>query len=251
MKTKDDYLKMQKDYYDSFSDEQSFKDRVVGNYDSQQRYNYEKWLLTYNGNSNTPLFENTGNKVALDYGCGMGRMVERMNKIFNRTDGVDIGANLISYCKEHYPESNFWLTEGSNCGDAPSEQYDFIYSTICMQHICSHSVRMNIWESISKSLKKGGKINFQMLGFNDIAHSQMHMESFNTKHGRYPQFARWNEDHFDAKSTNSSHDVYIFREDYEKIIEDANRFFQNCIIYEDTTVTSLWNKVYITAEKRD
>jgi SAM-dependent methyltransferase len=246
---KEDYVRMQKEYYDRWNDEQSFKDNVVGNYDSQQKYEYERWLLNYNGDINTPLFENTKELVALDYGCGMGRMVGKMNMHFDHTDGVDIGTNLIEYSKKQYPGSEFWVTDGINCGDAHLDYYDFIYSTICMQHICSYDVRMNIWESAAKCLKSNGKVNFQMLGFNDESHVETYKESFYNKHGRMPKFARWKENHFDAERTNSGHDVYIFREDYEMIKEDANRFFKNCKIYEDAAYSTLWNKVFITAEK--
>jgi len=249
MKTKEEYLNMQRKHYNSFNDEESFKNKVVGNYESQQKYDYEKWLLNYRGDENFPLFETTSDKVALDFGCGMGRMVEKMNKIFKRTDGVDIGENLIRYSKEKYPESNFWVTEGSNCGDAYQEHYDFVFSTICMQHICSYTIRMSIWESISRCLKPEGKFTFQMIGFHDLDHANPHREFFNSRHGRYPLFSRWKEDHFDAKGTNSSHDVWIFNEDHEMILEDANRIFKNCRIYQDTTWTKAWNKFYITGEK--
>jgi 2-polyprenyl-3-methyl-5-hydroxy-6-metoxy-1,4-benzoquinol methylase len=243
-----DYVSMQKSYYNSFNDVDSFKNRVVGNYDSQQLYPYEKWLLNISGDYENNLFDNTSELIALDYGCGMGRMVERMGKLFKRVDGVDIGDNLINFCKKTYPTSNFWVTDGTNCSDAPLEHYDFIFSTICMQHICSYDVRMDIWKSIEKCLKSNGKFCFQLMMFesqNDIA---THLNMFNTNYNFTPKYSRWRENHFDATSTNSSHDVYILREDYDLIFEDVNSIFKNCKIYEDSI--SHYKKIYITGEKK-
>jgi 2-polyprenyl-3-methyl-5-hydroxy-6-metoxy-1,4-benzoquinol methylase len=248
MKTKKDYVNMQKSFYNSYNDVNSFKNNVVGYYDSQQLYPYEKWLLNINGDYENKLFDDTSELVALDYGCGMGRMVERMNKLFKRVDGVDIGDNLIRFCKETYPNSNFWVTDGTNCATAPLEHYDFIFSTICMQHICSYDVRMDIWKSIEKCLKPNGKFCFQMMMFETESDMHMHMNEYHKKNGSFPKYSRWRENHFDATSTNSGHDVYILRGDYYMIIEDVNSIFKNCKIYEDSS-SNYFKKVYITGEK--
>jgi SAM-dependent methyltransferase len=247
MKTKEDYLGMQKDFYNSFNDVDSFKHNVVGHYSKQQLYPYELWLLNINGDYEDKLFDDTSNLIALDYGCGMGRMVDRMNKIFKRVDGVDIGNNLIEYCKETYPNSNFWVTSGADCGDVQIEHYDFVFSTICMQHICSYDIRMDIWKSIETCLKPGGKFCFQMMMFETEDNMQTHINRYQEKNGFFPKYSRWRENHFDAEVTNSGHDVYILTEDFPLILEDANSIFRNCKIYTDSVVYP--KKIYITGEK--
>jgi SAM-dependent methyltransferase len=249
MKTEKDYLEMQKTSYNRWNSEQEFKDQVVGNYDSQEKYNYEKWLLNENGE--LPFFESTENLYALDFGSGMGRMVKRMNKLFKRADGVDIGDNLIQYSKENIPESNFWVTDGSSCGEAFKNHYDFAFSTICMQHICSHTVRMKIWKSIEECLRPGGRFCFQMMSFRDMDQVNMHLDIYEKAIGRKPRFARWEEDHFEAKSTNSGHDVYILAEDFDKVIRDTSQIFEDCKIYEHflNEGKSSFNMLYITGKK--
>lgn len=248
MKTKDDYIKMQKGFYNSFNDEDSFKHKVVGTFDFQQSYPYEKWLLNVEGNEGGKLFENTKDLVSLDFGCGMGRMVERMGKLFKRVDGVDIGDNLINYCKNKYPNSNFWITDGNSCGDAFTEHYDFIFSTICMQHICSYDIRMDIWRSIERCLKPNGKFCFQMSCFDNEVELENYRKFHTSHYGVEPKYARWKENHYDANSTNSSHDVYIVVDDIPMIIEDSNSIFKNTKIYRDK-FTNNYSKLYITGEK--
>lgn len=248
MKSKEDYVSMQKNQYNKYTTEDEFKKDVVGNFDYQQKYDYERWMLNENGDVTHPFFKDTKNLVALDFGCGMGRMVERMNRYFSRTDGVDIGTHLIDYCKDHYPDSNFWETDGLSCGEAFENYYDYVFSTICMQHIPSHDIRMEIWKSISKTLNIGGKFCFQMIGFVDEVKVETYIDFYKSRHGFVPMYARWRENHFDAVVTNSGHDVYILREDYSTIVEDANKIFNNCKIYEDTT-GSYFIKIFISGDK--
>lgn len=238
---------MQKNFYNNFNDENSFKNNVVGYYDVHQAYPYEKWLLNYGGDESNPLFENTNDLIALDYGCGMGRMVERMSKLFKRVDGVDIGNNLIEYCKEKYPNSNFWVTSGNNCAEAFKEHYDFVFSTICMQHICSHEIRMDIWKSIKECLKIGGKFTFQMYMFESQLQMDKFILNYKNKNNFTPKFARWNDNHFFASTTNSGHDVYILREELPMIVDDTNKIFKNTKVYSDPFERI--SKLYITGEK--
>ena len=58
--------------------------------------------------------------------------------------------------------SQLFLGSGKDFGDAPSGQYDFVMSTICMQHIASHTVRLKILKDMFRVLKLGGWITIQM-----------------------------------------------------------------------------------------
>jgi SAM-dependent methyltransferase len=107
--------------------------------------------------------------VALDFGCGPGRNLRRWSALFARIDGVDISArnleNARVFLENTIPATkrpNLYLTTGDDCGDAPREHYDFAFSTICLQHICVHSVRFSILRSLFTCLKPGGRISIQM-----------------------------------------------------------------------------------------
>ena len=82
-----EYTLMQKSFYD---DETISPEDVVGSYGWHEKFPYESQLLFKRGDMRFPLFESTKDKIALDFGCGPGRMVLRMSPLFERVDGVDL-----------------------------------------------------------------------------------------------------------------------------------------------------------------
>jgi SAM-dependent methyltransferase len=160
----DPYIKMQKSIYENpgFTSEQ-----IVGNYAWHEEFPYESLLLYINGDIRKPIFDNFGEKVALDFACGPGRMVPRMKKLFSKVDGADISKNLIEEARIAHPTSNFFVTNGDDLGETPRNSYDFVYSTIALQHIAVRSVRLQILKGISAVLKQGGKATLQMAYSNE------------------------------------------------------------------------------------
>jgi hypothetical protein len=57
---------------------------------------------------------------------------------------------------------NLYVTSGSDCGNVGDASYDFIFSTIAMQHICVHEIRFQILQAMFKALKNNGRISIQM-----------------------------------------------------------------------------------------
>jgi hypothetical protein len=78
-------------------------------------------------------------------------------------------------------------------------EYEMVYSIICLQHICVHSVRHRIMSEIYRVLKFGGIFSFQM--------------GYGSGH---PQPTGYEVDFTDAKSTNGLNDVIIIHP-YEPI----------------------------------
>lgn len=200
MSTPTDYLNMQRSYYEEYADRWSldYRDPVVGSYDAHNAWtDYNDFLFKR--------FDTTG-LVALDYGCGPGRCIVKFHNRFARIDGVDIAQNnldkAVINCKaNNIPVPNLYLTEGDNLAMIDDEQYDVVYSVICLQHICSWTIRNNIFKEIYRVLKPGGKFCFQM-GFG----------------GKDYPTAAWRDDHFDAQSTNGHSDVSII--DFLEVAED-------------------------------
>ena len=88
--------------------------------------------------------------------------------------------------------SDLFLTKGNDLGDAASEFYDFVMSTICMQHIAVHEIRFKILSDMFRVLKPGGWLTIQM--------------GFGTTH---PKTVNYYDDNFYATSTNGRMDVRI------------------------------------------
>jgi SAM-dependent methyltransferase len=156
-----------------------------------------------------------------------------MSKLFARVDGVDLSAPLLAEAKAKCPGSNFWQSNGDDLGGAPEEAYDFIYSTIALQHICVHSMRMKIYAEMNRALKPGGMVTLQM-AFNPrfpysksspaiVLPDGRHMVAFE----KDTQHARWSEDRINATTTNSCCDVGIGANDLATLVEDFSSVFKN------------------------
>lgn len=187
MKTRDDYLKMQNDYYEGQAARWSldYKDPVVSWYDEHQSW----------ADYDTQLFRgfDTKGKIALDYGCGPGRSMVRYKDRFERVDGVDIAAGNLEKAKvnlqaEGIPIPKLYKNNGKDLEGIPSNYYDVVFSVICLQHICSHSIRFSIMNDIYRVLRPGGYFCAQM-GFGLI------------------NLTTYHDNNYDATGTNGAADV--------------------------------------------
>lgn len=238
-KTEKDYMNMQKTFYES---DISAKD-IVGNYSWHEEYPYETFLLFKNGDVRKPIFDTFADKIALDFACGPGRMIKRMQKLFKKVDGCDISSRLLEEAKRYVPRtsnggvSDFYLTNGNDLGNVPRNYYDFIYCTISMQHIASYKVRKNILENIFAALKVGGKITLQM-AYNPRAPYTYELpqaarlgNSYEIRFYIKGNFASYFDDDFDAEQTNGAHDVCIGAADLDDIKKDLSTQFANVALW--------------------
>jgi ubiquinone/menaquinone biosynthesis C-methylase UbiE len=181
------------------------------------------------------------NRLAFDIGCGEGRMIRRMSRIFKRCDGADFSQNMTAAARERCPNSTIWLTRGNDCGDAPSDTYDFVYCTISLQHIASYDIRSSIIKDITRILKPGGKMTLQMLYSAPFPYIRTHMRGVATN-GLLPdvmtelfvQNAKdvgWFDNNFAAKGTNSKCDTLFGETQIQDVIKDTKRFFGDVAIW--------------------
>ena len=138
-------------------------------------------------------------KKALDFGCGTGRNVNNLLSIgeWNRVDGVDISPENIEHAKRKIgalmQEKFFklYVNNGVDLSGLPDDEYDFVMSTIVFQHIAVHEIRFNLLKEIYRTMKSCGIISIQM--------------GYGEGHGK----AEYEKDDYDAKGTNSKHDVIV------------------------------------------
>ena len=207
----EDYVRMQRRYYirnarkSAVAPGNLIDDQVVGSWREHDEWpDYEIFLMRY--------VRPEAEYVALDFGCGPGRNIRRWSNWFKRIDGADISkvniANARVFLRDQVSDAkspNLFVTNGADCGDAPSNSYDFVFSTVCLQHICSHSVRFAILTDLYRVLKPGGRISIQM-GFGSPS----------------PMTVGYFEDNFSAEATNRSCDTEISnvsepKSDFDKI----------------------------------
>ena len=202
MTNTDNYLKMQKDFYEQEASKWSLENRdpVVGSYDAHNAWeDYDNYLFKD--------FDTT-DLIALEYGCGPGRNLVRFSNRFKRIDGVDISNNNLLKARENLNansiEGGLWLCDGKSI-PLISHTYDVVFSVICLQHICCHDIRFSIMKEVYRALKDDGYFCFQM-GFG----------------GRGGTVAGYYDNYTEATETNGGWDVAVtdeqnLKDDLEKI----------------------------------
>lgn len=202
--TDNDYSKFQKDFY---TRETPFM-RVKNH--SEHNNNPEYWDVLLG-----PIKadrERWNGKNALDFACGCGRNLLNMSSLasWSSVDGCDIsGPN----CEESkilmewdHPEISCqcFTTNGYELDGVPSNNYDFVMSTIALQHICVHEIRFNIFADMLRVMKPGALLSFQM-GFGESNNG----------------FSTYYENSYDARKTNSGHDVMVT--DPQNVVDDLSK----------------------------
>lgn len=223
----DDYSKMQKEHYEN-ADIQS--GQIVGNYEWHESFPYETFLLYKYGDIRYPVFDSFNDKIALDFGCGPGRMVKRMKNIFAKVDGCDISQRLLDEAKAVNQDSDFYLTNGQDLGNTPKNFYDFIYCTISMQHIACYSIRLAIIQKMKEALKENGCITLQMAYNKDFPYTKEETFLINDKLVSIKEQANQANYFLDAtaaKGTNGKFDVGIGKNDLENIKKDFLKTFEH------------------------
>jgi len=227
------YLDMQRRYYNTKGLDWDLhnKDLVVGHYDSHNTWPHWERLLFRD--------IDTTDMRALEYGCGPGRNLIKFNKLFLQIDGIDISKECLEKAKINLKEhavvrnTNLLVGEGDNIPVSDNE-YDFVYSVICLQHIACYSIRFNIFKEIYRTLKPNGYFSFQM-GFG----------------GRNTvSSAGYYEDATTAKKTNGRFDTRIENEDYLKddLLNKLNfKNYQSSFIAPNNCIHEKW--IFVTVQK--
>jgi SAM-dependent methyltransferase len=75
---------------------------------------------------------------ALDFGCGVGRLTRALCTRFEQTLGVDISAAMVDQARRlnaGFAGCEFRVNAARDLGQLESASFDFVYSSIALQHI--------------------------------------------------------------------------------------------------------------------
>jgi len=78
---------------------------------------------------------------ALDFGCGVGRLTRALGVRFERAIGIDISERMVAQATrlhEAFPASEFRVNAAADLGQFDTGSFDFVYSSIVLQHLPSH-----------------------------------------------------------------------------------------------------------------
>jgi ubiquinone/menaquinone biosynthesis C-methylase UbiE len=103
--------------------------------------------------------------VALDFGCGVGRLTRVLAENFQGCWGVDISPTMIQMATDlhrSHPRCNFLLNQADDLQDLSDEFFGFIYTSIVLQHLEKRYARTYLLELL-RVLKPGGIFVFQVV----------------------------------------------------------------------------------------
>ncbi len=159
------YAMMQKQFYEASAKRSEYGEKkvdyVVGSFDLHNAWkDYDTYLMRY-------VDKTYRNKLALDFGCGPGRSIIKYSRLFKRLDGIDISRNNILNArrglkKNRITNSKLYVNNGTDLRPLRDDTYDFVMSTICLQHICVYDTRFSLLKDMYRVLKPGGRISLQM-----------------------------------------------------------------------------------------
>ena len=149
------YTRMQLEYYQGKAANWSTDKRnfVVGLFDEHNESSiYDVMLERFD----------TSNMKMLDFGCGPGRNIVKLSDKFKEIDGVDIAPRNLENAKlwietneeKFRPDQtiNLYECNGTDLRLIEDATYDMVYSTIVLQHIPIHELRLRYFKEFLRVL---------------------------------------------------------------------------------------------------
>ena len=103
----------------------------------------------------------------LEIGCGIGRILIPMSKIFGEVIGIDVSSEMVQQGQKYVkdiPNCNIIENNGIDLSEFADNYFDFCYSFIVFQHIPDKKIVENYIKEVSRVLKSGGLFRFQIRG---------------------------------------------------------------------------------------
>jgi ubiquinone/menaquinone biosynthesis C-methylase UbiE len=103
--------------------------------------------------------------VALDFGCGVGRLTRTLSQHFERCYGVDISENMIDQARQlnhKITNCKFVVNDKDNLTIFDDNYFDLIYTNIVLQHIPDKSTIKAYISEFVRTLSEGGLLVFQL-----------------------------------------------------------------------------------------
>lgn len=228
------YTLMQQEYY---KEDAANKCMLKSNHESHNA-NPDYWEVLVAGTG-----AGWEDRVGMDFGCGTGRNIINLIDRFRRFDGVDISQGLLDQARDRliemgYSDDRFRLycNDGISLEGIPGNEYDFVMSTITLQHICVYTIRFNLLKEFLRVLKPGGLLSIQMR----FRHS-------------FPDGRRlicYHANHYDAKETNDNCDVIVTEE--KQLADDLEVLGFRCVtlaLYDAWEDDPSYRWIYANARK--
>jgi len=126
-------------------------------------------LLGINTERYQKIIENkdTSSMNVLEIGCGIGRILIPMRKIFGNVTGIDISSEMVQLGQKYVsdiPNCSIVENNGTDLAEFSDNSFDFCYSFIVFQHIPEKQIVENYIKEVSRILKPSCLFRFQVRG---------------------------------------------------------------------------------------
>jgi SAM-dependent methyltransferase len=104
-------------------------------------------------------------KAALDFGCGVGRIVRALSSRFELCYGVDSSAEMIRLAREFNGDLENCVFEHKSyplLAEIRSDSIDFVYSSFVLQHLASGREALDYVREFARIVRPCGTIVFQL-----------------------------------------------------------------------------------------
>jgi SAM-dependent methyltransferase len=121
----------------------------------------DEQVLDYLKTRNIPV--NRG--VALDFGCGVGRLTQGLARHFEKVHGVDISPSMVEHARKFNrfgDKVQYHVNASNRLEGFADSSVDFVYSNIALQHIEPQFTKVYLSEFV-RVMKPGGIALFQLL----------------------------------------------------------------------------------------
>jgi len=111
--------------------------------------------------------KDTSSMNILEIGCGIGRILIPMRKIFGNVTGIDISSEMVLLGQKYVsdiPNCSIVENNGMDLAEFSDNSFDFCYSFIVFQHIPEKQIVENYIKEVSRILKSSCLFRFQVRG---------------------------------------------------------------------------------------
>jgi len=128
---------------------------------------------------------NPRDKVALEIGCGIGRMTRCFAAEFREVIGLDISISMVEQAQRSAPpHARFLVGTGCDLTGIPDRSVDFVFSYIVFQHIPDKESILRYIEDTGRVLRPGGLFRFHVNGLPHLAIRNLLLEGYISKSPR-------------------------------------------------------------------